>query len=122
MPYWVIMAWGKPLVVACYPPNSRRKKGPLSRLRLILPVFCVCGRLSLGLLLYITSKSLITLSTKAFCLYQLLAGSAFDEQIQENLNRSDFGFGALSQQFLGSDFKVSFIQAKTYFACLLCLR
>jgi hypothetical protein len=29
---------------------------------------------------------------------QLLAGSAFDEQIQENLNRSVFGFGALSQQ------------------------
>jgi hypothetical protein len=32
---------------------------------------------------------------------QLLAGSAFDEQIQENLNKSDFGFGALSRQFLG---------------------
>jgi hypothetical protein len=34
----------------------------------------------------------------------LLAGSAFDEQIQENLNKSDFGFGALSRQFLGSDY------------------
>jgi ABC-type hemin transport system ATPase subunit len=35
---------------------------------LILSVFCVCGRLSLGLLLYIASKPLITLSTKAFFL------------------------------------------------------
>jgi hypothetical protein len=31
---------------------------------------------------------------------QLLAGSSVNEQIQENLNKSDFGFGALSQQFL----------------------
>jgi hypothetical protein len=27
---------------------------------------------------------------------QLLAGSSFNEQIQENLNKSDFGLGALS--------------------------
>jgi hypothetical protein len=40
----------------------------LSRLRLILPVFCVCGRLSLGLLLYIASKSLSwTKTMHAFC-------------------------------------------------------
>ncbi|CAC9556484.1 hypothetical protein [uncultured Gammaproteobacteria bacterium] len=34
---------------------------------------------------------------------QLVAGSSYGKQIQENLNKSDFGFGALSQQFLQSD-------------------
>jgi hypothetical protein len=34
----------------------------------------------------------------------LLAGSSFNEQIQENLNKSDFGLGALSQQFLQSEY------------------
>jgi hypothetical protein len=51
---------------------------------------------------------------------QLLAGSAFDEQIQENLNKSVFGFGALSQQFLGSDYITTkempyFLQKKSLF-------
>jgi hypothetical protein len=35
---------------------------------------------------------------------QLLAGSSFNEQIQENLNKSDFGFCALSQQLLQSEY------------------
>jgi hypothetical protein len=35
---------------------------------------------------------------------QLLSGSSFNEQIQENLNKSDFCFGALSQQFLQSEY------------------
>ncbi|CAB5507376.1 High-affinity carbon uptake protein Hat/HatR [Bathymodiolus azoricus thioautotrophic gill symbiont] len=35
---------------------------------------------------------------------ELIAGSAFDKQIQEKLNRSDFGIGAFSQQFLQSDY------------------
>jgi hypothetical protein len=47
-------------------------------------------------------------------------GSAFDEQIQENLNKSDFGFGALSRQFLGSDYITTkempyFLQKKSLF-------
>ena len=37
---------------------------------------------------------------------QLHAGSTFEEQIQENLNTSDIGLGALSQQFLESKYIV----------------
>ncbi|WP_180323920.1 NACHT domain-containing protein, partial [bacterium endosymbiont of Bathymodiolus sp. 5 South] len=51
---------------------------------------------------------------------QLIAGSSFDEQIQENLNKSDFGFGALSQQFLQSEYITTqeiphFLQQKSLF-------
>jgi hypothetical protein len=46
--------------------------------------------------------------------------SYINTQIQENLNRSDFGFGALSQQLLGSDYITTkempyFLQKKSLF-------
>jgi hypothetical protein len=51
---------------------------------------------------------------------QLLAGSSVNEQIQENLNKSDFCFGALSQQFLQSEYITTqeiphFLQQKSLF-------
>jgi hypothetical protein len=51
---------------------------------------------------------------------QLVAGSSYGKQIQENLNKSDFGFGALSQQFLQSDYITTqemphFLQQKSLF-------
>jgi hypothetical protein len=45
----------------------------------------------------INDKKVITWTMK-----QLLPGSKFDEQIQENLNKSDLCLGALSQHFLGA--------------------
>jgi hypothetical protein len=46
--------------------------------------------------------------------------SSVNEQIQENLNKSDFGFGALSQQFLQSEYITTqeiphFLQQKSLF-------
>ncbi len=47
----------------------------------------------------INDKKVITWTMK-----QLLPGSKFDEQIQENLNKSDLCLGALSQHFLKSEY------------------
>jgi hypothetical protein len=53
-------------------------------------------------------------STKKSPVQQLLAGSSFNEQIQENLNKSDFGFCALSQQLLFTEIVVHFYFILTF--------